>query len=207
MNGSGAQCVVNRSPSPLLKGVHATLEPLSPAHADGLRVALGAGELSRCGYTIVPTPEQVENFIVDALAAGECDGEVPYAVRDANGSLVGSTRFYDVDLGVPRVSIGYTWYAPFAQRTGVNTEAKLMLLTHAFESLGCIRVALETSTLNVASRTAIERLGAQQEGILRNHRRHSDGSPRDTVVFAITDFDWPRVKQNLLGRLEQHRNG
>lgn len=190
----------------VMSGEHVTLEPLVHSHAAGLREALGSGELSRCWYTNVPSPAQVESFIDNALGAAESLGEMPYAVRDSSGRLVGSTRFYDVDSTVPRVSIGHTWYAPCAQRTGINTEAKLMLLTHAFEELDCIRVSLETSSFNTASRAAIERLGALQEGMLRNHRRHSDGSPRDTVVFGITDTDWPRVKRNLEDRLEQHRH-
>lgn len=195
------------STAPVLQDVHATLEPLSLQHADGLRDALGDGALARCWYTNVPAPEQVDAYIRDALETCERLAEIPFAVRDRSGRLVGSTRFYDVDPVVPRVSVGYTWYAQFAQRTGVNTEAKLMLLDHAFETLACIRVAFETSSFNTASRAAIARLGARQEGILRNHRRHADGSPRDTVVFAITDTDWPVAKRNLQRRLEMHGNG
>jgi len=105
---------------------------------------------------------------------------------------------------VPRLSIGYTWYGPHAQRTGVNTEAKLMLLTHAFERLKCISVAFETSSHNAASRAAIARLGATQEGVLRNHKRHPDGSPRDTVVFSIIDSEWQDVKRTLQDRLDAH---
>jgi RimJ/RimL family protein N-acetyltransferase len=127
-----------------------------------------------------------------------------FSVRDAAGDLVGTTRYYDLDLTVPRLSIGYTWYAQRAQRTGLNTEAKLLLLAHAFETLGCIAVAFETSLFNHASRTAITRLGAKQDGVLRNHKRHADGSIRDTVVFSIIDSEWEAVKRNLLGRLAEH---
>ncbi|HJR73914.1 MAG TPA: GNAT family protein, partial [Luteimonas sp.] len=110
---------------------------------------------------------------------------------------------YDLDASVPRLSIGYTWYAPKAQRTGVNTEAKLLLLGHAFETLGCVAVAFETSWFNQASRTAIARLGAKQDGVLRGHRRHADGTVRDTVVFSIIDSEWPAVKSNLRYKLAQ----
>jgi RimJ/RimL family protein N-acetyltransferase len=129
--------------------------------------------------------------------------EVPFAVRDADGVVAGSTRFYDLDWSITRLSIGYTWYAPRVQRTGLNTEAKLLLLTHAFETLGCASVYLETSWFNHASRTAIARLGAKQDGVLRNHRRHADGTMRDTVVFSILGNEWAAVKSNLQYRLER----
>jgi RimJ/RimL family protein N-acetyltransferase len=139
--------------------------------------------------------------------ATQAQGRIlPFVVRDAAGDIVGSTRFYDLEPTVPRVSIGYTWYAPRVQRTGLNTEAKLLLLTHAFETLGCISVVFETSWFNQRSRAAIARLGAKQDGVLRNHRRHADGSPRDTVIFSILDNEWPAVKRNLLSRLAQHES-
>ena len=128
---------------------------------------------------------------------------MPFAVSDADGAIVGSTRFYDLDASIPKLSIGYTWYAPRVQRTALNSEAKLLLLTHAFEVLACAVVYLETSWFNQASRTAIARLGAKQDGVLRNHRRHADGSRRDTVVFSIIDTEWPGVKSNLRYRLQQ----
>ena len=135
----------------------------------------------------------------------QADGRVlPFVVRDTQGRVVGSTRFYGMEADVPKLSIGYTWYAPDVQRTGVNTEAKLLLLTHAFETLGCISVVFETSWFNHRSRAAIARLGAKQDGVLRNHKRHSDGSPRDTVVFSIIDGEWPAVKRNLLAKLARH---
>ena len=120
------------------------------------------------------------------------------------GAVVGSTRYYDMDATVPRVQIGYTFYAPRVQRTGLNTQAKLLLLQHAFEALGCIAVGFETSWFNLASRAAIARLGAKQDGVLRNHRRHADGSPRDTVAFSIIDTEWAAVKRNLQYQLERH---
>lgn len=192
---------------PRLHGAHVALEPLQLAHADGLREALEAGELARCWYTSVPAPADVDGYISVALQAHAAGREQPFTVRDAEGRIVGSTRYYDLDPSVPKLSIGYTWYAPRAQRTGVNTEAKLLLLGHAFETLGCISVVFETSWFNHASRVAIARLGAKQDGVLRNHRRHKDGSPRDTVVFSILDNEWPAVKRNLQFKLEQHRHG
>ncbi|GAB3095762.1 GNAT family N-acetyltransferase [Lysobacter terrae] len=192
---------------PLLRGEHVALEPLRPAHAEGLRVALGDGELSKCWYTNVPAPEGVEAYVQAAFDMQAEGRALPFTVRAANGEIVGSTRFYEPDPVVPRVSIGYTWYAKQVQRTGLNTEAKLLLLTHAFETLGCIAVVFETSWFNHASRTAIARLGAKQDGVLRNNRRHSDGSPRDTVVFSIIDVEWPAVKRHLQFKLEQYRHG
>ena len=193
--------------APGLRGEHVSLEQLQLAHCDGLRAALGDGELSRIWYTNVPAPEGVEAYVRDALEAQAAGRAIPFAVRSADGAVVGSTRFYDPDPTVPRLSIGYTWYARHVQRTGLNTEAKLLLLTHAFETLGCIAVAFETSWFNHASRTAIARLGAKQDGVLRNHRRHSDGSPRDTVVFSIVDGEWPAVKRHLQHKLELYRHG
>lgn len=129
---------------------------------------------------------------------------LPFVIRDAAGDIIGSTRFYDMDASVPKLSLGYTWYTPRVQRTGANTEAKLLLLQHAFESMGCISVVLETSWFNVTSRTAIARLGAKQDGVLRNHKRHADGTPRDTVIFSIIDAEWQGVKRHLQYRLDSH---
>ena len=191
---------------PQLRGRHVSLEALQLSHADGLGAALGDGELSRCWYTNVPTPAAVGGYIDAALDMRSRGRELPFVVRSGDGGIVGSTRFYELDPAVPRLNIGYTWYAKHVQRTGLNTEAKLLLLTHAFEVLGCIAVGFETSWFNQASRTAITRLGAKQDGVLRNHRRHGDGSPRDTVVFSIIDSEWPAVKHNLQHKLECHHH-
>lgn len=188
-----------------LSGEHVALEPLGPEHAAGLRAATADGELWRRWYTNVPTPEAVDEYIAAALAMQATGSAQAFAVRNATGEVVGTTRYYDIDMSVPRLSIGYTWYARRVHRTGLNTEAKLLLLGHAFEALGCIAVALETSWFNHASRAAIARLGAKQDGVLRNHRRHADGSVRDTVVFSILDAEWPAVRANLLARLAEHR--
>ena len=187
-----------------LRGQHVQLEPLNLAHADGLRAATQDGALWQRWYTNVPAPEAVESYIAAALAMQDDGKALAFAVKNATGDIVGSTRYYDLDPGVPRASIGYTWYAQRAQRTGLNTEAKRLLLEHAFETLGCVAVAFETSWFNQASRNAIARLGAHQDGVLRSHKRHADGSVRDTVVFSIIASEWPAVKTNLLARLGAH---
>ncbi|MCD0259189.1 GNAT family N-acetyltransferase [Xanthomonas melonis] len=187
---------------PTLRGRHATLEPLQAAHADGIRAALGDGALSRLWYTGVPTPAQVDTYVAAALEAHAEGTALPLVVRDVAGDIVGCTRYYALDAAVPRLSIGYTWYAPRVQRSGVNTETKLMLLQHAFDTLACLSVVFETSWFNHTSRAAIARLGAKQDGVLRNHTRHADGTPRDTVVFSIIDTEWAGVKRHLQFRLE-----
>ena len=141
------------------------------------------------------------------LAALEAQAQgrvLAFVVKDASGEVVGSTRYYALEADVPRLNIGYTWYHPRVQRSGLNTEAKLLLLRHAFETLGCISVGFETSWFNHASRTAIARLGAKQDGVLRSHKRHADGSRRDTVVFSIIDTEWPAVKTHLQFLLDSH---
>ena len=189
---------------PTLRGQHVTLQPLQEGHVDGLRAALEGSGLDRLWYTQVPAPAQAGAYVQAALQA-QAEGRVlPFVIRDAAGDIVGSTRFYGLDAAVPRLSLGYTWYAPRAQRTGANTEAKLLLLQHAFEVMGCISVVLETSWFNTTSRTAIARLGAKQDGVLRNHKRHADGTPRDTVIFSIIDAEWQGVKRHLQYRLDSH---
>ncbi|MGK3726174.1 MULTISPECIES: GNAT family N-acetyltransferase [Stenotrophomonas maltophilia group] len=189
---------------PTLRGQHVALQPLQLEHAPGLRAALEGSGLDQLWYTQVPSPQQVEHYVQAALQA-HAEGKVlPFVIRDAAGDIIGSTRFYDMDASVPKLSLGYTWYTPRVQRTGANTEAKLLLLQHAFEAMGCISVVLETSWFNVTSRTAIARLGAKQDGVLRNHKRHADGTPRDTVIFSIIDAEWQGVKRHLQYRLDSH---
>jgi len=189
---------------PTLRGQHVTLQPLQMEHVPGLRDALEGSGLDQLWYTQVPSPEQAEAYVRAALQA-QSEGKVlSFVIRDAAGDIIGSTRFYDMDASVPRLSLGYTWYTPRVQRTGANTEAKLLLLQHAFEAMGCISVVLETSWFNVTSRTAIARLGAKQDGVLRNHKRHADGTPRDTVIFSIIDAEWQGVKRHLQYRLDSH---
>lgn len=189
---------------PVLSGVHTRLEPLQMAHIDGLRGAIADGFMAQLPYAKVPDAKGMTAYVQAALRAQAQGSALPFAVLDADGLVVGTTRYYALQPAVPRLSIGYTWYAPSAQRTGINTEAKLMLLRHAFERLGCISVAFKTSTLNLASRAAITRLGATQEGVLRNADRHADGSVRDTVVFSIIDTEWQGVKHGLQHRLDAH---
>ena len=180
-----------------LIGEHVSLEPLRPEHADGLRLALADGELSRLWYTSVPTPEGVEAYIATALE-GEGNGTaLPFLVRDAEGVIVGSTRYCRIEAINHRLEIGYTWYATRVQRTALNTEAKRLLLAHAFETLGAVAVEFRTHWFNHRSRNAIARLGAKQDGVLRNSSRDPDGAFRDTVVFSIIESEWPTVRKHL----------
>jgi len=189
-----------------LSGAYATLEPLAQAHLDGIRAAASDGELWRLWYTSVPAPERTEAWLATALDMRERLGAMPFAVRDnASGAIVGSTRYFNVDAANRRLEIGHTWYAKCAQRTPINTECKVLLLTHAFEALRCIAVEFRTHWFNHASRTAIARLGAKQDGVLRNHQLMPDGSRRDTVVFSILDSEWPAVKMHLRFLLERPR--
>jgi RimJ/RimL family protein N-acetyltransferase len=189
-----------------LQGRHVTVEPLGAAHLDAVRAAANDGELWRLWYTSVPAPERTSAWLAAALDMREKQGAMPFVVRDnTDGSLVGSTRYFNVDAVNRRLEIGHTWYAKRAQRTAINTECKLLLLTHAFETLRCIGVEFRTHWFNHASRTAIARLGAKQDGVLRNHQLMPDGSRRDTVVFSILDSEWPAVKRHLGFLLERPR--
>ena len=189
---------------PRLVGRHAVLEPMQAAHAEGLRAAVAGSGLDRLWYTSVPAPEKVAAYVDEVLESHAQGRSLPFVVRDAAGAIVGTTRFYGLEPEVPKLLIGYTWYAPRAQRTGVNTECKRMLLEHAFDTLRCVNVSFETSWFNHASRAAIARLGARQDGVLRNAKRHADGSLRDTVVFSILDTEWPAVRRQLQFRLDAH---
>ena len=189
-----------------LKGCHATVEPLGREHEEALRRAAADGELWRLWYTSVPAPEKTAAYIDAALAMRERDGAMPFVVREtATGEVVGCTRYFHVDAANRRLEIGYTWYAKRVQRTALNTECKLLLLTHAFEKLKCIAVEFRTHWFNHASREAILRLGAKQDAVLRNHQISPDGSYRDTVVFSIIEGEWPAVKQHLVYQLERPR--
>lgn len=182
---------------PNLKGQGVMLEPLAVEHVHGLKDAVRDGELWKLGYTAIPDPEGMAGYVDKALALRDAGQAIPFVVRDATGTIVGSTRFGDIEAGHRRVQIGWTWYAKRVQRTGLNTEAKALLLAHAFDSLGCRRVEFFTHALNHASRAAIARLGATEEGILRNHMRMPNGHWRDTVVFSIIDGEWPAVRRHL----------
>jgi len=189
-----------------LSGTHVTLEPLDPAHAADLAEASRDGELWKLWYTSIPDPATVADYIDQALDLRERCGAMPFAVRDnRDGNVVGSTRYLNVDEVHHRLEIGNTWYAQRVQRTALNTECKLLLLRHAFETLGAIAVEFRTHWHNHASRTAIARLGAKQDGLLRQHQRTADGSYRDTVVFSIIDSEWPTVRTSLTHRLSAPR--
>jgi N-acetyltransferase len=189
-----------------LKGAHATLEPLGPGHEAALQAAAADGELWRLWYTSVSPPDRIGDYIARALDMRERLGAMPFAVRDnATGDIVGCTRYFNVDAPNRRLEIGHTWYAKRVQRTAINTECKLLLLSHAFDALGCIAVEFRTHWFNLASRAAIERLGAKQDGVLRNHQLLPDGSKRDTVVFSIIDGEWPAVRRHLKFLLDRPR--
>lgn len=190
--------------TPTLAGRRVRLEPLDAQHADGLRLATADGQLSTLWYANVPAPEAVDAYIADATSRRDAGRDMPFVVRDAGGDIVGTTRYYDLAADVPRLNIGYTWYARRVQRSGLNIEAKALLLGHAFDVLGCMAVGFETSWFNRASREAIARLGARQDGVLRAHKRHADGSIRDTVVFSILQAEWPAVRTHLSRRLDAH---
>lgn len=187
-----------------LQGRHVTLEPLTCEHADALVDAARDGELWKLWYSSVPVPDAMTAYIDKALAGQAGGTMLPFVVRSmASGTIIGCTRFYDMDPANRKLHIGYTWYAASAQRTAVNTECKWLLLQHAFDVLGCIRVVWCTHWLNQRSRAAIERLGARQEGVLRNHRILADGSVRDTVVYSLIEQEWPAVKKLLTFKLER----
>ena len=189
-----------------LTGEHASIEPLGREHEEALSRAAADGELWRLWYTSVAPPEKMTEYIATALDMRERLGAMPFVVREKpSGDIVGCTRYFNVDETNRRLEIGYTWYSKRVQRGPINTECKLLLLTHAFEKLQCIAVEFRTHWFNHASRTAIARLGAKQDGVLRNHQLSADGSKRDTVVFSIIDGEWPAVKQHLRYQLERPR--
>jgi N-acetyltransferase len=191
-----------------LAGAHATLLPLAPAHADELAAAVADGQLWRLWYTFIPKPEDVPREIDRRLSLAAAGTMLPFTVRNnASGRLVGMTTYMNVDAAQRRVEIGSTWYRASVQRSLLNTECKLMLLRHAFETLDCIAVEFRTHFLNRQSRQAIERLGAKLDGVLRNHSRMPDGSLRDTAVYSILPHEWPAVRANLAWQLERPRAG
>jgi N-acetyltransferase len=185
-----------------LEGHGVRLEPLAPAHEAGLAAAVADGRLWELWYTAVPEPDRVANYIADALAGQAAGHMLPWAVRElATGEVVGSTRYHDVVAPIDRVEIGYTWYAKRWQRSHVNTASKLLLLIHAFETVGCRVVGLRTDNFNFRSQRAIEALGARRDGVLRHHQARRDGTARDSVMYSILSAEWPDVKRNLASRL------
>jgi RimJ/RimL family protein N-acetyltransferase len=191
-------------PAPVtLQGSHVRLEPLHPDHAPALAEAVREGELWNTWYTAVPTPDGMAAEIERRLGLQAAGSMLPFAVLDAQGVPVGMTTYMHIDARFRRVEIGSTWLARRVQRTALNTEAKWLLLRHAFEALDCIAVEFRTHRFNQQSRRAIERLGAQLDGILRHHQRTADGSLRDTCVYSITAPEWPTVNRHLRARLDQ----
>ncbi|MBY6202483.1 GNAT family N-acetyltransferase [Maritalea mobilis] len=188
-----------------LSGRFVQLVPLSHDHAEALSAASAEGALDRLWYTTVPSPQGMATEIDRRLALKAAGSMVPFATLDAGGRAVGMTTYMNIDAGLPRVEIGSTWIAPSAQRGPVNTEAKRLMLGHAFEVWGCTAVEFRTHRLNTQSRRAIERLGAQLDGILRAHMRMPNGTLRDTAVYSITAPEWPAVRSHLDWQLERPR--
>lgn len=196
-----------QAPAPLvLQSPRLRLEPLTADHAADLEACARDGELWNIRVTSVPAPGETAAYIATALK-GQADGHMlPFVVRDAATSrIVGTTRYHDIVAAVERLEIGYTWYARSVQRTHVNTSAKLMLLTHAFEALGAQVVGWRTDNFNFASQRAIERLGAKKDGVLRHHALRRDGTVRDTVMYSVTAGEWPEVKAHLQHLLSRPR--
>lgn len=188
-----------------LSGHHVTLAPLSQAHADDLRSACAEGELQTLWYTTVPTPAGMEAEIDRRLGLQKTGSMLPFTVLRPDGTAVGMTTYMNIDATNRRVEIGSTWYGKSVQRTPLNTEAKRLLLGHAFDSLDCIAVEFRTHRLNTQSRRAIERLGAQLDGMLRAHMILGNGTIRDTAVYSVTAADWPTVRANLDWMLDRPR--
>jgi RimJ/RimL family protein N-acetyltransferase len=188
-----------------LAGRHATLVPLSAEHLAGLQDATRDGELWQLWYTAVPSPEGMAAEIERRLGLQAKDAMLPFTVLDAEGRIAGMTTYMNVDGIHRRVEIGSTWYAQRVQRSALNTECKLMLLTHAFETLNCIAVEFRTHRLNTQSRRAIERLGAQLDGMLRSHQISPNGTLRDTAVYSIVAAEWPTVRAHLQHQLQRPR--
>ncbi len=195
-----------KAPAPFtLEGHGVRLEPLAREHHDGLVAAASDGELWQLWFTSVPSPEEAHAYISAALAGQQAGHMLPWAVRDlASGDIVGSTRYHDIVPAIDRVEIGYTWYARRCQKTRVNTACKLMLLAHAFDTLGCRVVGLRTDNFNFASQNAIEALGAKKDGVIRHHAPRRDGTVRDTVLYSILATEWADVRRHLELRLARH---
>ncbi len=189
----------------VLEGRGIRLGPMSEGHVNALAAAAADGRLWELWFTAVPTPEKMPAYITDALK-GQRDGHMlPWIVRDvASGAVIGSTRYHDIMSAIDRVEIGYTWYAESRQRTHVNTTCKLLLLSYAFDTLGCKVVGLRTDNFNFRSQRAIEALGAKKDGVIRHHAARRDGTVRDSVMYSILASEWPDVRRHLELRLHRH---
>lgn len=191
------------APAPVtLEGNGVRLEPLATSHVDGLIAAAADGKLWELWYTAVPSAANTPQYVADALTGLEQGHMLPWAVRDlSSNTIVGSTRYHDIIRTADRVEIGYTWYSASRQRSHVNSACKLLLLTHAFETLGCKVVGLRTDNFNFRSQRAIEALGAKKDGVLRHHHARPNGTVRDSVMYSILLGEWPDVRRHLLYRL------
>jgi N-acetyltransferase len=197
-----------KKPEPLvLETPLVRLEPMRAEHADGLEAAARDGELWNLRITSVPAPGETAAYIATALK-GQQDGHMlPFVVRDiASGHIIGSTRYHDIVLPLERLEIGYTWYGKSRQRSHVNTTCKLLLMTHAFETLGAKLVGWRTDNYNFASQQAIERLGARKDGVLRHHALRRDGTVRDTVMYSLAAGEWAEVKAHLQYQMKKPRS-
>ncbi len=188
-----------------LTGRHVTLAPLSQDHAAELAEASAAGQMQDLWYTTVPSPDKMQAEIDRRIGLRDAGTMLPFAQIDASGRAVGMTTYMNIDHVTPRVEIGSTWISPIAQRGPLNTEAKRLLLGHALEVWGCLAVEFRTHRLNTQSRRAIERLGAQLDGILRAHMRMANGTLRDTAVYSVTQADWPAIRAHLDWQIERPR--
>src|SRR5687768_5858807 len=188
-----------------LEGHGVRLEPLTPGHADGLADAARDGSLWDLWYTSVPSPDEAARYVGDALDGQRAGVMLPWAVREvATDGIVGSTRYHDIAASIDRVEIGYTWYGASWQRSFVNSACKLLLLGHAFDTLGCHVVGFRTDNFNFRSQRAIAALGAKQDGVIRHHQARKDGTVRDSVMFSILASEWADVKRHIELRLARH---
>lgn len=196
--------MINPQPILLERG-SVRLEPMSKEHIPGLQQAARDGTLWELWYTVVPAPDETAAYVAEGLR-GIADGHMlPWVVRDlTSGNVVGSTRYHDIIAAIDRVEIGYTWYGQSHQRSHINTTCKLMLLEHAFETLGCQVVGLRTDNFNFRSQKAIEALGAKKDGVIRHHKARRDGTVRDSYMYSILLAEWPDVKRHLELRLRRH---
>ena len=196
-----------RKPEPVtLSDGQVRLEPLTPDHAAALGAAARDGELWRLRVTSVPAPGETADYVAAALRGSEAGHMLPFVVVDVpSGRVIGSTRYHDIVPAVERLEIGYTWYGRSWQRTHVNTACKLLLMRHAFETLGAQLVGWRTDNYNFASQRAIERLGARKDGVLRHHALRRDGTVRDTVMYSLAAGEWPEVKAHLQYQLAKPR--
>ena len=197
--------MINWEKPTTLESKHLRLLPLSLEFKEGLLNAAKDGELWKLWYTSVPSAESIDQYIATALQQQQDKASLPFVIVDkTTDSIIGSTRYCNIDSSNRRLEIGYTWYAKSFQRTGVNTECKHLLLQHAFEVYQVIAVEFKTHWFNYRSRNAIQRLGAKQDGVLRNHRIDKDGCIRDTVVFSIIASEWKTVKKSLAFEMEKY---